>query len=336
MTQRELAARMNRPPQVINEIIRAKKAITPETAIGLETALGISAVYWLNLEASYQLTLARNKERASVEENLSIVNEYPLNEMVKLGWLQATRSKRNRLEALAGFFGNPAPQPSAFQEAVGFRMTDAARNKVSLGALAAWLREGEIIAEQVETGEFEPTRFQRTLSRIRSMTEQHPQDYFPKMQSLCAESGVALCVVPELRRSGANGVTRQLSNGKIVVQLNIRGKWADIFWFTFFHEACHVLHHLGQRRVIIQGDAADPQMKGIEDEANKFAADFLIPSQQWEGFASKNDFGSQTITDFAEATEIAPGIVVGRLQKEGLISYGTLNGLKVRYGWGKN
>ena len=50
MSQKELAARCGRPHQVINEIVQGKKAITPETA--------------LNLESTYRLTLARNKRRA--------------------------------------------------------------------------------------------------------------------------------------------------------------------------------------------------------------------------------------------------------------------------------
>ena len=64
MTQKECARRMGRPAQVINEIIRAKKAITAETALQLETVVGGSADYWLGLETTYRLTLARNAIKA--------------------------------------------------------------------------------------------------------------------------------------------------------------------------------------------------------------------------------------------------------------------------------
>ena len=63
MTQKELATRLGRPAQAINEIIKAKKAITPETAIGLEQVLGIDAQFWTHIEADYRLTLARNRDR---------------------------------------------------------------------------------------------------------------------------------------------------------------------------------------------------------------------------------------------------------------------------------
>ncbi len=71
MTQKELAARLGRPPQAINEIINAKKAITPETAIGLEKVLGIDAQFWTNLEADYRMVLARDHERDALERNLA-------------------------------------------------------------------------------------------------------------------------------------------------------------------------------------------------------------------------------------------------------------------------
>ena len=333
MTQKELATRLGRPPQVINEIINAKKAITPETALGLETALGISAGFWINLEADYQLTLARQQEQEKLKSNLALLSQYPVSDMVRRKWIEPAKDRLSKLDALAKFFGVALPEPNTYQEAVGFRMTEAARETVSLGALAAWLRQGEIVAERVETKEFDVSRFETILSPIRSMTTQDPQDCFPQMRSLCAEAGVALCVVPELPKSGANGVTRWLNDGTPVIQMSIRGKYADIFWFTFFHEACHVIRHRRQRRVIIQGDATDPDMSGIEDEANRFAADFLIAPEQWANFCTENNFGATSVRDFADSVGIAPFVVVGRLQKEQLVPYRSLSSQKKRYKW---
>ena len=63
MTHKELARRMGRPPQVVNEIIKAKKSITPETALELEKVLGMSAQVWVNLESVCRMTKAKNEER---------------------------------------------------------------------------------------------------------------------------------------------------------------------------------------------------------------------------------------------------------------------------------
>lgn len=59
LSQRRLAALMGRPVQAVNEIVKGKKAITAETALQLEAALGVDAQLWLGLEARYRLILAK-------------------------------------------------------------------------------------------------------------------------------------------------------------------------------------------------------------------------------------------------------------------------------------
>lgn len=59
LSQKELARRMGRPVNMVNEIVNGKKAITAETALQLEEVMPeIPAKFWLNLEADYQLTRA--------------------------------------------------------------------------------------------------------------------------------------------------------------------------------------------------------------------------------------------------------------------------------------
>lgn len=332
MPQKELAARMGRPAQVINEIIRAKKAITPDTALGLEKVLGIDAEFWTNLEANYRMTLARIdvRERQATQEQW--LKHYPIKDMIKRQWIEAGRDKASRLNALQFFLGADVAEPRVYQEAVGYRVTEAALKNICLGALVVWLRKGELEADKILTAPYDQQSFRRALTQIRSMTGQSPQEFLPKMSSLCAEAGVVFRLVQEFPKSGANGVARWLTNSKALIQMNIRHKWADIFWFTFFHEACHLLKHQRQHRFVIEG-LADPELKEIESEADAFARDFLIPPQDWNAFNLKNNFTKQSIREFAHAVNIAPFIVVGRLQKEQLIAYNQFADLKVRYRW---
>ena len=65
MSQRELARRIGRPYQVVNEIVRGRKAITAETALQLEAEFGTRAYIWLGLQADYDLVMARQKLKAS-------------------------------------------------------------------------------------------------------------------------------------------------------------------------------------------------------------------------------------------------------------------------------
>lgn len=63
MTQKELSERMGRPYQVINEIVRGKKAITARTALELEAVFETPAYIWMNLESEYQLAVERDRLR---------------------------------------------------------------------------------------------------------------------------------------------------------------------------------------------------------------------------------------------------------------------------------
>ena len=333
MTQRELVARLGRPAQVINEIIKAKKAITPDTAIGLGKVLGIEAQFWTNLEADYRMTLALNRDRDAITAQVQSLDDYPIRDMVEQGWIASGQDRPSRLKALLSFLGVAVAGPQAYQQAVGFRITEAAQRKISPGALAVWLRKGELDAQEIATADYDEVAFRQALATIRGMTGQLPEDFIPAMTALCAEAGVAFCLVPELPKSGANGATRWLSDRKALVQMSLRHKWADIFWFTFFHEACHLLQHRTQRRVVIDGLDADPEMTELEAEADTFAGDFLIAPEAWSEFCEAGSFTLEAVQAFAQSVEIAPFIVIGRLQKEQLVGYNRLTSAKQRYEW---
>ncbi|MCY4107732.1 MAG: HigA family addiction module antitoxin [Chloroflexi bacterium] len=333
MTQKELAARLGRPAQAINEIIKAKKAITPHTAIGLGKVLGISPQFWMTLEADYRMALEMNREREALKAGEKWLDEYPIREIIKRGWIKAGRDRASRLTALMSFLGVAVAEPRAYQQAVGFRITDAAGRKVSLGALAVWLRKGELDAREVDTADYDERTFRQALARIRGITGRPPDEFIPAMSDLCAEAGVAFCMVRALPKSGANGATRWLTDRKAMIQMSLRHKWADIFWFTFFHEACHLLKHRTQRRIVIDGLDPDPKMARIEAEADRFAADFLITPDAWDDFCDGDCFTAESVNEFAGSVGIAPFVVVGRLQKERRIGYNQLTDLKPRYEW---
>lgn len=64
ISQRELARRMGRPVNAINEVINGKKTITAETALQFEAVMPeIPARFWLNLETDFQLAKALIKRR---------------------------------------------------------------------------------------------------------------------------------------------------------------------------------------------------------------------------------------------------------------------------------
>ena len=328
MSQTELAARLGRPIQVVNEIIRGKKAITDDTALGLEKVLGISAAFWVNLEQNYRMTRARLRERGRLQAAEEWLQELPVKEMEKRDWITVGRNAQEKVRALLQFFG--VANVAAYRkttEVLGFRISDNA--KLSPGALAAWLRKGELEAQAIETRPFDSTVLLDAAHEARAMTEDPPQVFAPRMTRLFAEAGVAFVVIPELPKTGANGVARWLTAQKALIQLNLRYKWQDVFWFTLFHEVCHVLKHANHKIIIDGTDRSGP----FEAEANQWAADFLVPPDAWSEFRNKEQFSRSSITTFARRMGVSPGIVVGRLQRERRLKYSEMVDLKDRFGW---
>lgn len=330
MSQKELAVRLGRPAQVINEIIKGKKAITPETALELEKVLGIKANFWIHLETTYRMTLARTRDREELTGEEGWLSEFPVREMEKRGWIPTEKTKTDKLRRLLEFLG--VANPGAYKEmVVGYRMTEAAASKVSLGALAVWLRRGELQARNMEVPPYSAAKFADALFEIRGMTRQSAEEFTERLIAVCLDAGVVVVAVPELPKSGANGATRWLTDEKPLIQLSLRSKWQDVFWFSFFHEAGHILLHKTTQSFIEGVDGVD---SGLENEANEFAAEFLIPRDEWDPYVEAGFITPNSVRAFADRIGVGTGIVVGRLQKEGQLGWNAMTDLKDRFEWG--
>ena len=150
------------------------------------------------------------------------------------------------------------------------------------------------------------------------------------MEVKCAAVGVAIVFVPELPRLRIFGAARWLSPDKALIQLSLYYKKHDQLWFSFFHEAAHVLLH-GRRDIFVDLHEMDTDKQ--ETEANRFASDYLIPSDAYAQFVAREDFSRAAVIHFATRVEIAPGIVVGRLQHDKFIGFNQLNDLCRRLQW---
>jgi Zn-dependent peptidase ImmA (M78 family) len=197
---------------------------------------------------------------------------------------------------------------------------------VDSNALLAWLRKGELEARAIACKPFKSAGFREALARIRELTLQPLDAAIPATVRLCAESGVALVFVQELPKTRTWGATRWLTPEKALIQLSARGKTDDQIWFTFFHEAGHILLHPKKDIFIELDDTVDTR----EDEADRFAADQLIPPNVWMLLRRMQPRSAADVQLFARQYGIAPGILVGRMQRENLIPWSHLNKLKTR------
>ena len=330
MKQAELATRTGLAKKNINEIINGKAPITPETALRFERALGRPAHFWNNLERQFQEDKTKLAEKERLKSHLEWLKKVPVAAMVRLGWISKHKDKVEQLETVLRFFGVSSPEQwgnvcKKYQ--VAYRQTQRFETRVE--SVSAWLRQGELLALQIECAPFNRKRFLEILDEIRNLTLKGPDVFVPALENLCASAGVAVVFVPELPKTGAWGATRWLGD-KAVIQLSLRYKSNDHLWFTFFHEAGHILKH-GRKDVFIEGNGLNGEK---EDEANAFARNILIPPSYFSSFLSSWDGNSlDPVKNFAKQIGIAPGIVVGRLQFEGLLPNSHGNKIKVRYTW---
>lgn len=314
MSQTELARRMNRPIKTINEIIHGKAAITADTALQLERVLGVTSKFWLNLEANFQMVKAKAEADRKLALELRRAENFPYAQMASLDWVKKTRNKVEKASELLNFFGLVSFSQLKMIEDISYRKD--AKKKASPEALTAWLRRGEILAQNINTEKYDKTGFLNSLISIKHFTCNIGNNFGEKLQDICAKCGIALVFVPHLEKTYVNGAARWLKADKALIQLTIRYKRRDIFWFSFFHEAAHILLHSKTDEFV---DVNDQTKSEKEIEADNWASDFFIKPESYKEFCEKNDFSLTSLERFASEQGIANEIVIGRLLHDKLI-----------------
>ncbi|EWM15310.1 toxin-antitoxin system, toxin component [Kutzneria sp. 744] len=320
MSQTQLAARTGLSAKHVNQIIQGQAVLTHETAISLERATGVPARFWNELESRYRDHLSRAQERKNLAAHVTWLKRMPIAALRKLGKITADRNDEPRvLQQALDFFGVAGVEAwEEVWENPAAKYLKSAAFKVETGAMAAWLRLGELEAAKVSCEPFDRVRLKAILPELRQLTVLTPTEFEPRMRQLCASAGVAVVFVNEITGCRASGATRWLSPTKAVVQLSLRGKRNDKLWFAFFHELAHVLLH-GKRSVFIEAEDIAKQGTGPpreEEEANNFAAELLVPSMYNDDLAKINHWAPGQIRAFAAQLGVAPGIVAGRLQHD--------------------
>lgn len=331
MTQRDLALRTGMAPKTINEIIKGKAPITPDTSVLLERVTSVPARLWNNLEANYREQLARISDRERLQNDLEWLSTIPTRELISRGVIPESKDKLSLLYSVLQFFGvgNVTQWEAVWSRPeVAFRKSE--RFESSTGAVATWLRLGELQAQKIATKAYDRTLFQAALVKIRALTIEPPERFLKPMRDESAAAGVAVVLVPELNRCRVSGVARWLAADKAMIQLSLRYKTEDQFWFSFFHEAGHILHD--PKRALYIDDGGRNDSDECEVRANRFAAESLIPSAHESAFPTLTT--ENAILRFAKEIGISPGIVIGRLQKEGVLKWATrLNDHKRHFAW---
>lgn len=332
MSQSDLSHRTGLTPKTISGIINGKEPLSQQTALQLETVLGVPASLWNNLERQYQEYRARSVQAEQMRAQKGWLRKFPMRQLLEWAWVERCDDVAQQVLALLRFFGCSSPgQCETYLQYSAVQYRTSAKFSADEYALSAWLRRGEIMGQQLQCSAYDAAAFRNVLQEARHLSTEKPQEFVLQFQSLCARAGVAVVFVRELPRIRASGATRWLTPDKVLIQLDLRYKTDDQLWFSFFHEAGHVLLH-GKRQVFVDGP--DGEQNELEQEANKFASDMLIPPTAYSSFVERGHFTTAVVTSFAREHGVAPGVVVGRLQHEGHIKHSMLNILKRGLIWG--
>ncbi len=322
MSQKEFATRMGMSEKHVSKLINGEVILTPETAYKLEMVLEVPAKFWNGLEALYRELEVKVKMENAMDTDIELSRKFPYSEMASYGWVPKTGIQKERVVNLRKFFG--VVELSFIENTVITRIAQrrlAITEKSDL-ALIAWVQEAKIKARGVETAEFNVRNLKSIIPDIRKMTLMNATEFCPVLKKSLASCGVVLVFIPHLKGSFLHGATF-VDGNRFVVGLTTRGKDADRFWFSLLHELAHII--LGHTKKT-EGTSEDD-----EREADRWAEEALIDSMSFADFLKKSDFTKESVIRYADKIKIAPGIVVGRMQQEGIIRHNMLNELKTQY-----
>ena len=328
MSQLDLAIKLGMSKKTINEIIQGKAAITPLTALKLEYVFNISSSFWNNLESNYRDALIRKKDMDSIIEDTKYLDSIPYLEMSKRNWdfIEMTRDPIEKVINLRKFFSVSSLSFNTYlKQNVAFRKSD--NKNFSKEALCCWLRYGEIQTIKETCPKFNVEMLKNNVTKIRELACSSFMSQYNCIKELLRECGICLVYEALLPNTNVNGVTYKISCDRAIIMISDKGKKDDILWFTLFHEIAHLIKHSKKGFFI---DFENSEINSVEKEADEYARNILIPDFEYCNFVKKGLFTSKLIKDFSKINNISPGIVVGRLQKDGLIKWNQFNELITR------
>jgi addiction module HigA family antidote len=268
----EFALRTCKPEKTIIAVLKGKSSITPDMAVAFERVTSIPVSFWLNHQQVYDEFIARNKYKTVITAAIPWAKRFPLAEMIRLGWLPKERTIEEKTVSLLQFFG--LAKHEAWDEyyckqnlQTAFRIT--LTHTKDPHAISAWLRRGELQANALYAEPYNEGKFKEALREIRTLMVRHPDECFETLQQICCEAGVKVVRTPCIKRAPINGATRWIGDAPLI-QISGHFKRNDVFWFTFFHEAGHILLH-GKKGIFLEDVNFVARDEVKEQEANAFA-----------------------------------------------------------------
>ena len=162
--------------------------------------------------------------------------------------------------------------------------------------LFTWLRIADLMIKRQQVNqELDIDKLKNNLHLIRSLMFEDVDPIRLELKRIFAECGIKFAIVRHFTGAPVQGVIKRNHDGTLSLIMTIRRKFADVFWFTLFHEIGHILNGDIDDRLIDYEFTRNE----AEDRADRFAANTLIDPDQYHIFVKTNDFSLPKIRQFA-------------------------------------
>lgn len=311
-TQTELAEIIRRPHKLVNDLVNAKRAVTPETATDLAEAFGTTAQLWMNLETSWQLSKVPARDD-SISRAAALRERFPVREMIKRGWIEQVESTAEMESAVCDYFNLRSINDNIQFQHAARRNHDSDVSTIQW----AWIFRVSQLATSMKVGPYSEKVLRSRISDLEKlMGEPEEVRHIPRILREC---GVRFVIVEPIPGSEIQGVCFWINqNESPVIGLTLKGDQIDKFWFDFWHEVEHVLNGDGKGGIVIdEFDESKPATDEIEINANRRAAEHCVPQTQMRDFILRHTpmFSEKAFIGFSRIMKRHPGIVAGQIQR---------------------
>jgi len=331
MTQNEFSLRSGISEKNLSTLINGKSDITFEVAEKLADFFHNSIDFWTNLQNRYDSFLKAEEKEKQLKQDWEIVKLFDPSFLLEVCNIDLkTEDREVIINQLCELFMVGSLSYLKSEDMFVFLKTNRniENSEKEIILRNAWISLAMKKANELSCEAFDCEKLKKLIPELKKMTRMDPEQFTPLLCQKLSDAGVKYVELPYLKNSNVRGVTKWIPNEKcVVIAVNDCGKVSDKIWFTVFHELGHAIKNHKRHMTISTGNKDDLE----EIEADRFAQDSLIDPEHFNRFINDNKFDLNSIRDFAEKEGVSDAIVIGRLEKEGFIKYGTYSRFKERY-----
>lgn len=338
MKQKELAIRTGVSEKHISTVINGTKDISAAFARKLDIALGSQSGTWAKYQADYDEYIAEVEEKSGItndEINIFKGMKEIVEHFLDTGIMHNHCGDVEKIIQLRKVLCiNSLTVIPQITYNAAYRAQVSTSTNIDPYILFAWQKMCEIETRDISVSV--PFSSYELLNKIpdikRQMFKKDPDKAVSALKKIFAECGIAFNVVRHFRGAPVQGFIRQTDSGKVILCVTLRGKGADIFWFSLFHEIGHLINGDLNTR-FIDFETVNTEM---ENEADRFARDTLIDPYQYRAFIGSGNYHTlDGIKAFSQQAGIPYWITIGRLHKDGWIEWSRFAHETPKFGWRK-